>query len=531
MMEFLDLGKTPVSDEAPAGKDVRYEPCFEALAEEIAKLGSPTAVTGINWDTVVELSVQILQEESNHLQVASYLNYGLMKTRGLEGLYQGIHVLKELVENYWDTMFPPKKRMKGRKGIINWWSEKITDYVSETDPVIWEKEKRDTLIEELNFIDSFLGEKIDDAPLLLPLIRKIQGVIQEKEIEAAKVDSTPDKHPPAASDAPSMPQEKPAPQQTASNPGQASAAPAPIAPEKDADTSALLAQGLGILGKAASGLRNENWKNPLSYRLNRIVAWSTIDELPSATGGKTMIPPPDSQIFLLIGDLYDSQNWEALADSCEGKVKQFLFWLDLSRYVAESMEHLGHGNVAKAIESETALFIQTLNGVEQLSFSDGTPFADDATKVWLKQIQSGDAGWDGMKPVSEADGINRTISEKAGEAQQLIREKKLDNALSLFKEQLLAATSVRERFLWKIELCRILISSKQIVIASSYIDDILNNIDTYQLEAWEPEAALEALAIALTGLRLQQNSDHEQRIESIIKRISMLDPVKALQII
>jgi len=179
-MEIQNLGSTPISDKSPAGSDVRYEPSFEALSGEIAKLGSPTAITGIDWDNVVDLSVQILEKESKHLQVASYLNYGLIKTQGLEGLSQGIHVLKELLENYWDTMFPPKKRMKGRMGIIDWWSEKVTDFVSESDPVIWEQDKREVLIEELNFIDEFLGENVDDAPLLLPLIRKIQDVIEEE---------------------------------------------------------------------------------------------------------------------------------------------------------------------------------------------------------------------------------------------------------------------------------------------------------------------------------------------------------------
>jgi len=101
----------------------------------------------------------------------------------------------------------------------------------------------------------------------------------------------------------------------------------------------------------------------------------------------------------------------------------------------------------------------------------------------------------------------------------------------LFKDHLSKAVSERERFLWKIGLCQLLINSKKIQIASSYIDDILENIDKFNLEIWEPDNAIDALSLALRGLRLQKNDQHGQLIGSIIKRISMLDPVRALQIV
>ena len=85
--------------------------------------------------------------------------------------------------------------------------------------------------------------------------------------------------------------------------------------------------------------------------------------------------------------------------------------------------------------------------------------------------------------------------------------------------------------MWKTALCKLLINSKQLKIASSYIDDILENINKFNLETWEPDNAIKALSVVLTGLRLQKKGKQEQLIETIIKRISMLDPVKALQIV
>ncbi|MBC8440596.1 MAG: type VI secretion system protein TssA [Deltaproteobacteria bacterium] len=512
-MEIIKLGNTPISEDAPAGKDVKYEPSFESLSQEIAKLSSPSVSSGINWDTVINLSVQILEKESKHLQVVSYLNYGLMKTQGLEGLCQGIHVLKELLKNYWETMFPPKKRMKGRRGIIAWWSEKTIEFISSVDPVIWEKEKRDILIDDMNFIDKFLGESMEDAPLLIPMIKRIKETISEKAIEAA------------GENAP-----EPGTGTSKGQPATKKMIAEPLL-DSDTDASAMVGQGLSILGKSISGLKKKNKYQPLPYRLSRIAAWATLDKLPVATGGKTMIPPPDDQIISSITGLYDSGNWEALTDSCEGRVRQFLFWLDLSRYVAESMEQMNHPEVALVIEAETALFVQTLKGIEKLSFSDGTPFADSATLEWIKQLKSKDAGKTDSSDAGGTGGINQIISQQMIAAQQLIKEKQLDKALLLFQEHLLKAKSERERFLWKTGLCQLLINSKQLKIAASYIDDILENINKFNLETWEPENAIKALSLVLTGLRLQKKGQHEQLIETIIKRISMLDPVKALQIV
>ena len=143
------------------------------------------AALALPYSNIKFAIAKILEKDSKHLQAASYLNYGLIKTKGLEGLYQGIHILKELIENFWETLFPPKNRMKGRKGIIVWWEEKISDFVSNADPVTWKKEKRDALIDELTYIDTFLGENMEDAPLLLPLIKRVkEAILEEKEGEA-----------------------------------------------------------------------------------------------------------------------------------------------------------------------------------------------------------------------------------------------------------------------------------------------------------------------------------------------------------
>lgn len=52
MTSVAQLGKASISEESPAGQDVRYDVCFESLQEEIDKLSSPMARETFQWETV-----------------------------------------------------------------------------------------------------------------------------------------------------------------------------------------------------------------------------------------------------------------------------------------------------------------------------------------------------------------------------------------------------------------------------------------------------------------------------------------------
>jgi type VI secretion system protein VasJ len=293
----------------------------------------------------------------------------------------------------------------------------------------------------------------------------------------------------------------------------------------------MLKQGLGLISKAATGLRKENTFDPVPYRLNRLVAWMPIKDIPVATGGKTMVEPPNKQTLAAIEALFAASNWEGLVNACESKVKQDVFWLDLSRYVSEAMEQLGHQSVCDVIEAETALFVTRFPGIEKLCFSDGTPFADAATLEWLKQYREKMSGSEAGTGSGGQGGLGQIVGEQVRAATVLVKEKKFDDALAMLMEHLATSTSRREKFLWKIAVCRMLLNAKKTVVASSFIDDLLTDIDTYKLDTWEPENAIEALSLILTGLRLQKNPEHEPLIKKVIKRISMLDPITALKIV
>ncbi|PVV12338.1 MAG: hypothetical protein B6D77_05590 [gamma proteobacterium symbiont of Ctena orbiculata] len=109
----IDLEKllTAVSDEAPAGSDLEYDPLFSEM--ERAAEGKEEQEFG---DTIVpaedpdwrELKAKALQvlEQSKDLRAAIHLTLALIHTDGLAGLSDGLELIKGYIEQYWESLHP-----------------------------------------------------------------------------------------------------------------------------------------------------------------------------------------------------------------------------------------------------------------------------------------------------------------------------------------------------------------------------------------------------------------------------------------
>lgn len=101
----------PISDEAPCGPDMEYEPDFLAL-QELAR-GKPEQVIGDevrpaqepSWPTVRD-AAEALFSSTKDLRVAGILHLALIKTAGIEGFETGFRIIRELLEQQWDHVHP-----------------------------------------------------------------------------------------------------------------------------------------------------------------------------------------------------------------------------------------------------------------------------------------------------------------------------------------------------------------------------------------------------------------------------------------
>ncbi|MEI7639242.1 MAG: type VI secretion system protein TssA [Syntrophus sp. (in: bacteria)] len=513
-MARRDLGKTPISEGSPAGQDVRNDPDFEALSKEIEKMSSPTLSGTMDWNRVLQLSEDILTNKSKDLLVLSYFSVALLKTAGLRGFALSVKILKESMEAFWEDMFPVKKRMRGRKNAIEWWQEKISTDLRDLTTQKWPKQERDGFLEDINAIDAFFAENMEEAPLLLPMINAIAGLVETIEETPAPEAALPQQ-------TSGIPKESNAPAQ--------SARPVAFDPT-ETDTDKLLNQGLEILGRAATLLTQQDPLNILSFRLNRIAAWTAVTALPPATAGKTLIPAPDGQIISALENLYQSHSWRDLLDAAESRVRQFLFWLDLSRYVTEALEQLGHQDGSAAVSAETCQYVKRLTGIERLAFDNGTPFANEETRIWINTINRQIPSGGGTAGSDETD-IRQVVEKQVQEAEKASRDNKLPAALGAFTDKLNHAHSARERFIWQFGLCRLLLQVKQPRLAAPHLKELLQTMEMYRLEQWEPDMAVEVLSTVLTGLRLQAGQSDESLQETVLNRITTIDPVRAMEFV
>jgi type VI secretion system protein VasJ len=518
---LADLGKNPVSGASPAGSDARYESEYEALQNEVDKLTSPTSEGGVDWDAVVQLGTTILAEKSKDLLVASYLAVGLIRTQGAEGLETGLHIYQGLLENYWETLFPAKKRMRGRLNAITWWKEGVISALKSFSPGgegALTADRISRIGETVAVIDGFLAEHVEDAPSLGKLQQSIADLQPHDIAEAAKEEE------PAADQA--------APPSEAIKPA---ATGRETSPElTDGDPDKIVSGGFDALRRAAYLYMKGDPASPAAYRLNRFASWFPVRSVPPAQDGKTRIPGPMAEIRNALRNLYQQKEFKSLLESAEGRVGQFLFWLDLSRYVAEALGNLNYFEAQKVVEEDTAMYVRRLSGVENLSFSDGTPFADDDTREWLKAISMKSAGEvEGggiMSQVSSGDSDEAAITDVVATAQALVKEKKVAEGVALVQEKLTGASSHKARFLWRIALIRVLVSAKKARLALPHIWEVLHDIEKHGLDSWDPDLVLRALGEVHATLKVQTDKDLQDRAAEAMDHIARLSPVAALRL-
>jgi len=526
---YLEL--EPVSEAQPAGTDVRYEPEFEQLQAEIDKLSLPSATTAVDWPKVKTLSSDILRTKSKDLLVASYLVIAEIRVNKLEGLASGLSVFAGLLESYWDSLFPSKKRMRGRIAAIIWLLEKCESAFEDiqADPV-----NPDFVLglrEELHRIDSLLQEYLDDAPLLRPLERIIEELPIEENVELRAPSAPPVEKIEKEAEA-VEPREEKAVQQRAEI---IRVDPAPVVSSSDTVSAAEMEKfvrgAFQTVRQAADFYFDKDLSNPRGYRCRRIAGWTMIQGTPPATNGQTQVPPPGEleEIRKNLQELRSLEKWQELLKESERRLHGSLLWLDLNRLSAECLTGLGtqYQEAHDAVCQETTFLLTRLPGLEKLTFADGSPFADAETKQWLESIKSGsEITLQASAP--QAGQSSEYMDGVLGRAQSMAAAKRVGEAANLLRDEMQRSPSGRERLLWRLGLSQLLLNYRHGKLAMPHMDEIVRDIESYKIEQWDPGLATHALRIVWTCYK--SNKSTRDRSENILARIAKLDPVEAMQL-
>ena len=108
--------------------------------------------------------------------MASRLAVARIQLDKFGGFVDGVRLFADLIENFWDKLYPPKKRMRGRMGAIEWWLEKTEVLLGQEEPAPTPAEKLDELKNELKRLDDLFIENLKDPPMLRSLERFVESV-------------------------------------------------------------------------------------------------------------------------------------------------------------------------------------------------------------------------------------------------------------------------------------------------------------------------------------------------------------------
>lgn len=515
---YAALGVQAVNSECPAGKNVRYEDVFEELQSEIDKLASPAGRDSFEWKTVAGLSSTILKDFSKDILVASYLSVSLINLEGAKGLDAASDIYLGILENYWETLFPPKKRMRGRISAVQWWVENIEKAIkSEINLKITPEAAKSTL-DRFKRIDKFLQEHIEIEISLLPLIRQIENILLENK-PAGNIQGEVSGG------------EKPG--KINQIKGVDDIAGISIASAKEAIKS--MTPFFQKIKQAAKVVRGEELQNPQPYRWLRFAIWESVKHLPLDVDGVTKIPPPSHQIINHIKALKSEENWSGVINASESALfnSRNIFLLDLNFFTAGALLKLGkkYEPALRVTCRETEHFVERLPGLENLAFSDGSPFASDEAREWLGQLRGlGTRNVEVDVSVEVSNG-EKAVLDEIEKATAMAKEKEeIYEAVAHLQNKINSSLSMKEAMILRLGLVHILMAEKNEKVVTPHIELILNDVLEYRLNRWEPELALKSLKIVYRAFTNHSDKAYKKKTDEVLRMIAGINTVEAMRL-
>ena len=117
----LDFEKllAPIPGDNPAGVNLRegtsaYSVYDEIKDKRLELRAKERKDEQTDWRPLLELGKTTIAEKSKDIDVASYMLEAVIRRHGFHGLRDGLRLLRELVESYWDHLYPRPDEEEGQ---------------------------------------------------------------------------------------------------------------------------------------------------------------------------------------------------------------------------------------------------------------------------------------------------------------------------------------------------------------------------------------------------------------------------------
>ena len=135
----LEALLAPIPGDNPAGENLAYDGVVDEIrearrADENLEQGEwKRDLKSADWPKVVALASTALATRTKDLQIAAWLTEALVKLHGLPGLRDGLEVSRELLERYWDTLYPEieDETFEARANALSWMNSQVAAAIKE----------------------------------------------------------------------------------------------------------------------------------------------------------------------------------------------------------------------------------------------------------------------------------------------------------------------------------------------------------------------------------------------------------------
>ncbi|OTP67945.1 type VI secretion system protein TssA [Caballeronia sordidicola] len=490
---------------AQVGEDPGYDDGFLAIREQVAKLSD------VDDTLIIDTAERLLKHTAKDVRVAVYYLYARMRRDGAEGVASGFELLSAMIDRFGTELLPT--RAETRKAALEWLaSPTFADRLDRVQGLAGEVLER--ALSAVALITESTETWPDNArPQLSALYRRFEGRVES----------------PKATDHPALMAS------AAVNPANSAAsllAPAGVSSSRDL---------LDRARQMALFLREEPQGYFPAYRLMRCIRWDTLTEVPPCDpNSRTRLVPPRAELRVQLKRAFAQRQWLELLDKVELAFAEGAnhFWLDLQYYasVAQEQSDAIHSPVRELAATDCALMLERLPGLHLLSFSDGTPFADDTTLEWIARHASA-RHIERERPTATnpaaSQSANTDWAETETKAMELATQQGLDTAFQ-WLQGLPAQDGERGRFMRQMVMARIAERADRPDTAMHLLATLDTSTRRFELPAWEPALAFDAKQHLMRLLKVRMNRKDAdkpaiaQRIDTLISELTAIDAARAV---
>ena len=450
-MPLRDDLLNPIPGPNPSGESLRYAPVFDQIKEarreeeEISQGEWQVAIKKADWPLVTKLCGEAIAKKSKDLQVAAWLVEALVRRDGFAGLIEGLALIRGLIENFWDTLYPeledgdaelrsaplewvgsrldgPLRKVPLTGNGLDWQNYKESRTVpSEAEaegnetkqqaraeavsdgkltPEVFDQGfnatpkaayeawmgQLDACLESQERLKQLCEEKFGD---IAPTFRGLRTTLEELR-QTLHIFLTRKREQEAGAQEPEQAAEVEA---SAAESYVESAAAAPArAPARPAAKKALAAEpadrddALERVLVAARWFRQNDSYSPVPYLLVRGLRWGEL-RAGGADVDPTLLEAPPTQTRQDLKRLAYEGDWTQVLEIAETAAGAPCGrgWLDLQRYAVRACQELGYEAAARAVVSGLRGLLADYPQLADLTLLDDTPTANAETKAWLKE--------------------------------------------------------------------------------------------------------------------------------------------------